>query len=85
MLWYICFRFVNVTSSRLLPESEQIAELRRELHWAQLKIQVLEEKLRLQRIKKQKKIDYVKMGRLTKFDIRVIDKYIENHNVEAVN
>ncbi len=33
----------------------------------------------------QKKIDYVKMGRLTKFDIRVIDKYIENHSVEAVN
>ncbi len=29
----------------------------------------------------QKKIDYVKMGRLTKFDIRVIDKYIENHSV----
>ncbi len=43
---------MNVTSPRLLPESEQIAELRRELHWAQLKIQVLEEKLRLQRIKK---------------------------------
>ncbi len=33
----------------------------------------------------QKKIDYVKMGSLTKFDIRVIDKYIENHSVEAVN
>ncbi len=33
----------------------------------------------------QKKIDYVKMGRLTKFDIRVIDKYIENNSVEAVN
>jgi len=49
---YICFRFVNDTSSRLLSESEQIVELRRELHWAQLKIQVLEEKLRLQRIKK---------------------------------
>ena len=33
----------------------------------------------------QKKIDYVKMGRLTKFDIRLIDKYIENNSVEAVN
>ncbi len=33
----------------------------------------------------QKKIDYVKMGRLTKFDIRVLDKYIENNTIEAVN
>ncbi len=33
----------------------------------------------------QKKIDYVKMGRLTKFDLRVIDKFIENNSVEAVN
>ncbi len=33
----------------------------------------------------QKKIDYVKMGRLTKFDLRVIDKYIENNTVEATN
>jgi excisionase family DNA binding protein len=33
----------------------------------------------------QKKIDYVKMGRLTKFDLKVLDKYIENNTVEAVN
>ncbi len=33
----------------------------------------------------QKKMDYVKMGRLTKFDIRVLDKYIENNTIEAVN
>ena len=33
----------------------------------------------------QKKIDYVKIGRLTKFDIKVIDKFIENNSVEAVN
>lgn len=33
----------------------------------------------------QKKIDYVKIGRLTKFDLKVIDKFIENSSVEAVN
>ena len=33
----------------------------------------------------QKRIDYVKIGRLTKFDLRVIDKFIENNSVEAVN
>lgn len=33
----------------------------------------------------QKKIDYVKMGRLTKFDLKVLDKLIENNTVEAVN
>ena len=33
----------------------------------------------------QRKIDYVKIGRLTKFDLRVIDKFIENNSVEAVN
>ncbi len=33
----------------------------------------------------QKKIDYVKMGRLTKFDIRVLDKFIENNTIEATN
>jgi hypothetical protein len=43
---------VNVSSPLPVSESEQIAELRRQLHWAHLKIQVLEEKLRLQRIKK---------------------------------
>ncbi len=33
----------------------------------------------------QKKIDYVKMGRLTKFDLKTIDKFIENNTVEAAN
>ena len=33
----------------------------------------------------QKKIDYVKIGRLTKFDLKAIDKFIENGSVEAVN
>lgn len=33
-------------------EAEQIAELKRQLYWATLKIQVLEERLRLQRIQK---------------------------------
>lgn len=33
-------------------DSPEVAELKRQLHWAQLKIQVLEERLRLQRIKK---------------------------------
>jgi transposase len=35
-----------------LSESEQIVDLRKELAWAKLKIQVLEERLRLERIKK---------------------------------
>jgi transposase len=43
---------MSAAVSTPLPESEQIAELRRELHWAHLKIQVLEERLRLQRIQK---------------------------------
>ncbi len=33
----------------------------------------------------QKKIDYVKIGRLTKFDLRVLDRFIDNNSVEAVN
>ncbi len=33
----------------------------------------------------QKKIDYVKIGRLTKFDLKVIDRYIENNTIDAVN
>ncbi|MBZ0108060.1 MAG: hypothetical protein K8F52_05285 [Candidatus Scalindua rubra] len=33
----------------------------------------------------QEKIDYVKIGRLTEFDLKIIDKYIENNSVEAVN
>lgn len=40
------------TSSNPLSESEQIADLQRQLHWAHLKIEMLEAKLRLERIKK---------------------------------
>ena len=43
---------MSASSSNPLPESEQVAELKRQLQWAQLKIQVLEERLRLERIKK---------------------------------
>ena len=43
---------MNITPFHPIPESEQIAELKRQLHWAHLKIQVLEERLRLERIKK---------------------------------
>lgn len=39
-------------SNPVVPESEQIVKLRQQLHWAELKIQVLEERLRLERIKK---------------------------------
>jgi transposase len=43
---------VNGASSNPLSESERIIHLEKELAWANLKIQVLEERLRLQRIKK---------------------------------
>src|SRR5260370_35734911 len=33
-------------------ESAEVTELKRQIHWAHLKIQVLEERLRLQRIQK---------------------------------
>jgi hypothetical protein len=33
-------------------DSAEVVELKRQLHWALLKIQVLEERLRLQRIQK---------------------------------
>ena len=33
-------------------DSPEVAELKRQLHWAHLEIQVLKERLRLQRIKK---------------------------------
>jgi transposase len=36
----------------VVPESEEIVKLRQQLHWAELKIQVLEAQLRLERIKK---------------------------------
>jgi transposase len=39
-------------ASNSLPESEQIAQLKQQLAWAEMKIRVLEERLRLQRIKK---------------------------------
>ena len=43
-----------MTSASPLPltESEQIVQLQTKLAWAELKIQVLEERLRLERIKK---------------------------------
>ncbi len=40
------------SSSKPLSEAEQIIQLQKKLAWAELKIQVLEERLRLQRIKK---------------------------------
>lgn len=40
------------SSSKPLSEAEQILQLQKKLVWAELKIQVLEERLRLQRIKK---------------------------------
>ena len=50
---YICTYIVSATSSTSnRSESEQIAELTRQLQWAQLKIQSLEAQLRLERIKK---------------------------------
>ena len=42
----------DILSTPAPSESQQIAELTRKLHWAELKIQVLEERLRLQRIEK---------------------------------
>ncbi|MBE3134034.1 MAG: IS66 family transposase [Acidobacteria bacterium] len=39
-------------STPVLSDAEQVVQLKRELHWAHLKIQVLEERLRLDRIKK---------------------------------
>jgi len=43
---------VSTSASPPSSESDQITELKRQLHWAHLKIQVLEERLRLERIKK---------------------------------
>ena len=43
---------VSESSSQPSAESERIAELERQLKWANLKIQLLEERLRLERIKK---------------------------------
>lgn len=43
---------MNDFSSKPLSEAEQIIQLQKKLAWAELKIQVLEERLRLQRIKK---------------------------------
>ena len=40
------------SSSTPLSESEQIIQLQKKLAWAEMKIQVLEERLRLERIKK---------------------------------
>jgi len=43
---------VNAPSSFALSEAEQIAQLKQQLQWAELKIQALEERLRLQLIRK---------------------------------
>ena len=43
---------MNVAPSTSLPESEQIAQLKQQLAWAEFKIRALEESLRLERIKK---------------------------------
>jgi transposase len=43
---------LNKSSSTPLSEAEQIIQLQKKLAWAELKIQVLEERLRLQRIQK---------------------------------
>ena len=39
-------------SAASTSDSPEVAELKRQLHWAHLEIQVLKERLRLQRIKK---------------------------------
>jgi transposase len=44
--------FASAAPSTSLPESEQIAQLTQQLQWAHLTIQLLEERLRLERIKK---------------------------------
>jgi transposase len=43
---------MNVSPSQPLTESEQIVHLQKKLAWAELRIRVLEERLRLQRIQK---------------------------------
>jgi transposase len=43
---------VSISSSTPLSEAEQIIQLQKELVWTKLKIQILEERLRLQRIQK---------------------------------
>ena len=43
---------MSASSSKPLSEAEQIVQLEKELAWAKLKIQVLEERLRMQRIQK---------------------------------
>ena len=40
------------TPAAVPSDSPEVAELKRQLHWAHLEIQVLKERLRLQRIKK---------------------------------
>jgi transposase len=46
------YLFLPVAPSTSLPDSERVARLERELEWAHLKIRLLEERLRLERIKK---------------------------------
>ena len=49
---YLSLPFASAAPSTSLPESEQIAQLTQQLQWVHLTIQLLEERLRLERIKK---------------------------------
>jgi hypothetical protein len=50
---FLLTRIVSAAASSLpLSESEQIEQLKKQLQWAELKIRVLEERLRLQLIAK---------------------------------
>jgi transposase len=73
--------FANVAPSTSLPESEQIAELKQQLQWAHLKIQVLEERLRLERIKKygpgSEKLDAAQL------DLLELEPGVSNVEVQA--
>ena len=52
MLYLSLLAVSDASSTPPSSESQQVAELRKELQWAYLKIQVLEQRLRLQRIQK---------------------------------
>ncbi len=48
----MCLPFAIQPPSSSLPEAERIAQLKQQLAWAAMKIQLLEERLRLERVKK---------------------------------
>jgi hypothetical protein len=52
MLYLSLLAVSDASSTPPSSESQQVAELRKELQWAYLKIQLLEQQLRLQRIQK---------------------------------